>query len=94
MIYKGSKDDATIIFREYGERSDLTYHSIMNVVGKLLPTEFDVFEKYYTELKESEGDGFKITLVLPTNWKPSTKSFRKKDLNTPLFISVNKAIMI
>lgn len=60
-IYYGNKDSADIVFSEFGGRSDLTYQSIMNTVATLLPAEADVFAKYYTELKEAEGDGFKIT---------------------------------
>ena len=63
-IYYGSKDSVDIVFCEFGERSDLTYQSIMNVVAVLLPDEADVFAKYYTELKEAEGDGFKVSFTL------------------------------
>lgn len=68
-IYRGTKEDATIVFREYGERSDLTYQSMLNVVAKLLPEQADVFAKYYTELKEGEGDGFTITYGLTDELK-------------------------
>lgn len=63
-IYYGNKNSVDIIVSEYGERSDFTYQSIMNTVAKLLPDEFDVFAKYYTELKEAEGDGFKVIFGL------------------------------
>ena len=69
VYYYGSKSSVDIIVSEYGERSDLTYQSIMNTVAKLLPEEADVAAKYYTELKEAEGDGFKVTFGLDNTLK-------------------------
>lgn len=63
-IYYGNKNSADIIFIEFGERSDLTYQSMVNTIAKLQPNGADAFAKDYTELKETEGDGFKVTFAL------------------------------
>ncbi|MBQ6265070.1 MAG: hypothetical protein IJK60_06435 [Clostridia bacterium] len=64
VIYYGSKDSVDIVVSEYGERSDLTYKSIVSTVAKLQPDNSSVFEKYYTELKEGENDGFSVSFTL------------------------------
>ena len=69
VVYYGTKDNADIFVGEYGGRSDLTYQSIMNTVAKLLPEQADVFSKYYTELKEAEGDGFKVSFDVSDDLK-------------------------
>ncbi len=69
VIYYGNKDSVDIIVSEYGERSDLTYQSIMNTVAKLQPTNADTFAKNFNELKEGEGDGFKVTFGLDDTLK-------------------------
>ena len=67
--YYGNKDSVDIIVSEYGKRSDLTYQSIMNTVKKLQPANLSTFEKYFTELKEDEGEGFKVTFGIDDNLK-------------------------
>ena len=69
VIYYGNKDSVDIIVSEYGERSDLTYQSIMNTVAKLQPTNADTFAKNFNELKEGEDDGFKVTFGLDDTLK-------------------------
>ena len=69
MIYSGSKNDSTIIFREYGKRDDLTYKSIMSTVAKLQPNGYETFAKEYTELKEVEGNGYKVSFSLDDELK-------------------------
>ena len=69
VIYYGNKESLDIVVSEYGERSDLTYKSIMAVVAKLLPEQADVFAKYYTELKEGKDDSFTITYGLTDELK-------------------------
>lgn len=68
MIYYGSKDSADIIFSEYGTRDDLTYQSMMTAVAKLQPNGYDTFAKEYTELKEVEGDGYKVSFGIDNNF--------------------------
>ncbi len=68
-IYYGSKDSVDIVFCEFGERSDLTYQSIINVVAVLQPTNADMFAKYYTQLQEGEDDGFKVSFGLDDTLK-------------------------
>lgn len=68
-IYYGSKDEADIVFVEFGERSDLTYKSIMNTVATLQPVGYDTFAKYYNSLKEGEDDGFKVSFALDESFK-------------------------
>lgn len=63
-IYYGNKNSADIIFIEYGERSDLTYQSMVNTIAKLQPNGADAFAKNYTELKEADGDGYKVSFTL------------------------------
>ena len=69
VVYYGNKDSVDIIVSEYGKRSDLTYQSVMNTVKKLQPTDISVFEKYFTELKEGEDDGVKVTFGLDESLK-------------------------
>ncbi len=69
VVYYGNKDSVDIIVSEYGKRSDLTYQSIVNTVKKLQPTNISVFEKYFTELKEGEDDGVKVTFGLDESLK-------------------------
>ena len=69
VVYYGNKDSVDIIVSEYGKRSDLTYQSIINTVKKLQPTNISVFEKYFTELKEGEDDGVKVTFGLDESLK-------------------------
>lgn len=51
---------------EYGDKNtDLTYKSIMAVMNKFQPTDYELFNKYYTELKEvKDADGFTVTFGL------------------------------
>ena len=51
---------------EYGDKStDLTYKSIMAAMEKLQPTDYSLFNKYFTELKEvKDADGFTVTFGL------------------------------
>lgn len=69
VVYYGNKDSVDIIVSEYGKRSDLTYQSVINTVKKLQPSNISVFEKYFTELKEGEDDGFKVTFGLDESLK-------------------------
>ena len=69
VIYYGNKDSVDIIVSEYGERSDLTYQSIVNTVKKLQPTNISAFEQYFTELKEGEDNGVKVTFGLDDSLK-------------------------
>ena len=71
VIYYGNKDSVDIVVSEYGERSNLTYQSIMNTVAKLQPTGSETFAKLYTELKEDQtkDDSFKVTFGLDDTLK-------------------------
>lgn len=71
VIYYGNKDSVEIVVSEYGERSNLTYQSIMNTVAKLQPTGSETFAKLYTELKEDQtkDDSFKVTFGLDDTLK-------------------------
>ncbi|MBO5494112.1 MAG: hypothetical protein J5964_00170 [Eubacterium sp.] len=69
MIYYSDKNHVDIVLSEYGSRGDLTYQSMVNTVKKLQPTNADVFEKNYTELKETDADGIKVTYGLSDELK-------------------------
>ncbi len=69
LIYYGDKNNADLIFYEKGKRSDLTYKSAMASVAKLQPNGYDTFAKEFTELKETEGKGYKVSFTIDEKFK-------------------------
>ena len=66
VVTYGNKDHFKMFVYEYGDKNtDLTYKSIMAVMNKFQPTDYELFNKYYTELKEvKDADGFTVTFGL------------------------------
>ncbi|MBQ5545844.1 MAG: SH3 domain-containing protein [Clostridia bacterium] len=66
VVTYGSKNHLKMFVYEYGNKNtDLTYKSIMTVMNKLKPTDYELFNKHYTELKEvKDADGFTVTFGL------------------------------
>lgn len=64
----GTADDFAMVVAEYGENTELTYKSIMAAVQELMPENYSILKKYYTELKEvSDADGYTISFGLDKN---------------------------
>ena len=66
VVTYGNKDHFKMFVYEYGDKNtDLTYKSIMAVMNKFQPTDYELFNKYYTELQEvKDADGFSVTFGL------------------------------
>ena len=69
--YDGSASDVRIAVGEYGENTDLTYKSVMNVVAALQPAGYEAFAAEYMELAEVQGDGYSVTFGLDDEMKAS-----------------------
>ena len=64
----GTADDFAMVVAEYGKNTELTYKSITAAVQELMPENYSILKKYYTELKEvSDADGYTISFGLDKN---------------------------
>ena len=61
----GSADDLDLMVGEYGENTEKTLNAILAIVRKQQPNGHETFEKEFTELKETSGDGYVVYFGIP-----------------------------
>ena len=61
----GSADDLDLMVGEYGENTDKTLQAILAIVRKQQPNGYETFEKEFTELKETSGNGYAVFFGIP-----------------------------
>ena len=61
----GSADDLNLMVGEYGENTEKTLQAILAIVRKQQPNGYETFEKEFTELKETSGDGYAVFFGIP-----------------------------
>lgn len=62
----GSVDDYTIVMAEYGDSTELSRKSLIELVKKLKPLGYEDFVKNYTKLEKASSDYYKVSFLTNT----------------------------
>jgi len=62
MIANGNEDDVTILLGECGELDAVGLQSLINVVGILQPKGWEDFTANYTQLTDTQAEGYEVKL--------------------------------
>lgn len=75
----GSKDSFQIIIGEYGDVTELSYKSILEIVKKAQPIGYDEFLKNYTKLEAVSTDYYTVTFPTLAEMKQESETVSEKD---------------
>ena len=75
----GTKDSFQIIIEEYGNVTELSYKSILEIVKKAKPIGYEEFLKNYTKLEEVSTDYYTVTFPTLAEMKKESETVSEKD---------------